>query len=139
MKIDFNYETTLDIRESDYIDWISRVLNFHKTRLGQLSYVFCKDDYLLEINKKYLDHDTYTDIITFDYSVQGEISGDVFISLERVKENSKKFEVDFHEELRRVMVHGVLHLLGFSDGTDEQKSAMREEENKMMELFHVEQ
>jgi rRNA maturation RNase YbeY len=107
--------------------------------LGTLNYIFCDDAYLVEINLQYLNHNTLTDIITFDYSDESRVSGDIFISIERVRDNAKDFKVGFEEELKRVMSHGVLHLLGYNDKTDEEKHSMRNKENEMIKLFHVEQ
>ena len=95
-----------------------------------MSYIFCDDTYLLDINLQYLNHDTLTDIITFDYSDENTISGDIFISIQRVRDNAKKFNVDFEEELLRVMSHGVLHLLGFNDKTESDKDLMRNKRTK---------
>jgi rRNA maturation RNase YbeY len=102
-------------------------LNNHQT--GHLSFVFCTDDYLLEINKKFLNHDYYTDIITFDYNESHTVSGDLIISIDRVKENALIHKCTFQLELYRVIIHGVLHLLGFSDKTEIQRKKMRELEN----------
>ena len=97
--------------------------------LGELNYVFCSDKYLLKINQDYLKHNYYTDIITFDYSESGEISGDIFISIDRVGENAKIYGVSFEDELRRVVIHGVLHILGYKDKTEEEQKQMTEKEN----------
>jgi rRNA maturation RNase YbeY len=102
-------------------------LNNHQT--GHLSFVFCTDDYILEVNKKFLNHDYYTDIITFDYNESTILSGEFIISIDRVKDNSLTHQCAFHKELYRVIIHGVLHLLGFSDKTEIQKMKMRELEN----------
>ena len=102
-------------------------LNNHQT--GHLSFVFCTDEYLLEVNKKFLNHDYYTDIITFDYNESDTVSGDLIISIDRVKENALIHQCTFHLELYRVIIHGVLHLLGFSDKTEIQKKKMRELED----------
>ena len=111
--------------------------------VGNVNYLFCDDEYLLGVNRQYLDHDTYTDIITFDYVAGGLISGDILISYERVGENAAKFGVPFEQELHRVIVHGVLHLLGQGDKSDEESAQMRrlEEEALLLwnELFRVEQ
>ena len=140
MLINFNYETSFKLdKESHYSDWISRVIHFENSSTGDLNYIFCDDNYLHNINLQYLNHDTYTDIITFDYSDQGLISGDIFISLERVTDNANIFNVPVTEELQRVMIHGVLHMLGYSDKTDEDKRLMRMKENQLIQLFHVEQ
>jgi rRNA maturation RNase YbeY len=140
MKIEFNYETDFRIsNESDYSDWIARIIDKEGWVLKNLNYIFCDDSYLNKINLKYLNHDTLTDIITFDYSESESVIGDIFISIERVKDNAVDFNVELHEELNRVMSHGVLHLLGYKDKTESEKSLMREKENEMMRLFHVEQ
>lgn len=97
---------------------------------GEINYIFCSDEYLLAINQSYLDHDTYTDIITFDTSHSPlEIAGDIFISAERVTENAKNYQVSFHNELYRVMAHGILHLCGYNDSTKEEIKKMRERES----------
>ena len=139
MKIEFHYLNDFLLEEeSGYSDWINRIVKMEGAVLDQLDYVFCSDDYLFKVNVEYLNHNTYTDIITFDYSVDERITGDIFISIDRVKENAKAFDVEFISELRRVMSHGVLHLLGYKDKSDEEKDIMRSMENKMIELFHVE-
>jgi len=110
--------------------WISEVAEQEKNQIVQLNYIFCSDEYLLEINQKYLNHHTYTDIISFDNSEKkGAIEADIFISIERVKENAVVFKVPFTHELYRVMVHGVLHLCGYADKSMAQKKQMRDKEN----------
>ncbi len=109
--------------------WLSDVIKSEKETLGSVNFIFCSDKYLFEMNKKYLNHNTFTDIITFDYCEELKISGDIFISIERVKENSKKFGANFEDELNRVMVHGVLHLLGYKDKTKSAKEVMTKKEN----------
>ena len=104
-------------------------------KLGTLSYILCDDDYLLEINKQYLQHEFYTDIITFDYVENGVINGDIFISVDRVKENAASFGVSEREELMRVFAHGVLHLSGLKDATSEEATQMRKAENESLELL----
>ena len=108
-------------------------------RVGNINYLFCDDEYLLGINQRYLNHDTYTDIITFDYVAGNLISGDIMISVDRVGENAAKFGVPFEQELRRVVVHGVLHLLGQGDKSDEESREMRRLEEEALSLFHGEQ
>ena len=111
--------------------WLSKVVAVYEKEIGELGFIFCSDDYLLEMNREHLDHDYYTDVITFDYSDRNQISGDVFVSVDRVLENAKNFgDGDFHNELCRVMVHGVLHLIGFKDKTEEESEIMRREETK---------
>lgn len=107
-----------------------------KGHIGSINFIFCSDEYLFQLNQKYLKHDTYTDIITFDSSVEEtEISGDIFISLERVKENSKQFSGSFVKELHRVMIHGILHLLGYKDKSPKDKEAMSGKEDYYLSLL----
>ncbi|MCM4165921.1 MULTISPECIES: rRNA maturation RNase YbeY [unclassified Arenibacter] len=137
--IDFHYETYFELGdETKYADWISRIVVSEGFDCDQLDYIFCDDEYLLKINQDYLDHDTYTDIITFPYGDLNVIAGDIFISVERVKENAVNFRVDFELELKRVMAHGVLHLLGYGDKSEEEVLQMRLKEDEKIKLFHVE-
>lgn len=118
------------------ITQIRKLLKAEGKKVGKLQYVFCDDAYLHALNVAFLAHDTLTDIITFDYTEEfGKLSGDIFISVERVRENAEKYEVVFDEELLRVMIHGVLHLLGERDGTAQEKEQMRERENYYLSLF----
>ncbi len=114
---------------------VSHLIKEENKEEGDLTLIFCSDEYLLEINNKHLNHDYYTDIITFDYSQKKNISGDLFISIDRVKENAKEFSVPFLNELSRVVVHGVLHLCGYNDKTEEEKKQMRKLENKYLKNF----
>lgn len=132
----FNFQLTA---EKIYQNWIENILRLEGFVLGDISVVFCDDDYLLGINQKYLSHDTYTDIITFDYTVEKIISGEMYISVERVRENAKIYAVDIENELKRVLIHGVLHLMGWEDKTATQKEKMRRKESEMIQMFHVEQ
>lgn len=109
--------------------WIQEVIRLNNHQTGHLSFVFCTDDYLLDVNKKFLNHDYYTDIITFDYNESIIVSGDFIISVDRVKENALIHKCTFHIELYRVIIHGVLHLLGFSDKSEIQQKEMRESED----------
>lgn len=109
--------------------WVKKVAASHGKTIGEIAYIFCSDPYILEVNKQYLQHDYYTDIITFDYSEGNKISGDLFISLETVKSNSEQFGTDYYEELERVIIHGILHLCGFKDKEPADEARMREEEN----------
>lgn len=113
--------------------WLRAVSEEEGRRPGQISVIFCSDPYLLEINRKYLGHDYYTDIITFDYSEGDTISGDLFISVDTVRSNAEYYSADFKDELDRVIVHGVLHLIGYDDHTDEQSAEMRVRENHYLE------
>ena len=138
--ISFNYETGFELHgEELYQDWLSRIIISEDKKEGEISYIFCDDEYLLQINIQYLDHDTLTDIISFDYTMGNEISGDIFISVERVKDNAAEFNVSFDEELKRVMAHGILHYCGYKDKTEQDEIAMRQKEEEKIALFHVEQ
>jgi rRNA maturation RNase YbeY len=123
----------------DYSHWINRVIISEGALLGNINYIFCEDEYLLKINQKHLNHNTFTDIITFDYSEGQVVSGDIFISTERVKDNARIFSKTFEEELLRVMVHGILHLLGYNDKTKDEVMVIRNKEEEKIKLFHVEQ
>ena len=118
----------LDLSPDFFVLWLSQVCEKHNRILGEINLIFCSDEYLLEINKKHLDHDYYTDIITFDY-YEENITGDLFISIERVKENAELLGVNFPLELNRVVVHGTLHLLGFGDKSEQEELLMRGLEN----------
>ncbi|MBP9069709.1 MAG: rRNA maturation RNase YbeY [Bacteroidia bacterium] len=112
--------------------WIDVVIKKEKRKLGEIHYVFVSDEELLEMNKQFLKHNTYTDIITFDYSEGKTINGDIFISIDRVKDNASKFKTEFNDELHRVIIHGVLHLCGYKDKTKKDASLMRKmEENSL--------
>lgn len=138
--INFNYETDFELSNEEAIQqWLSKVIVSEDKKEGEINYIFCDDDYLLEINQQYLDHDTLTDIISFDYSVGKELHGDIFISVERVRENAIEFEVSFEDELLRVLSHGVLHYCGYKDKTESDEMVMRQKEEEKMKMFHVEQ
>jgi probable rRNA maturation factor len=138
--ISFNYETEFQLdNENQIIEWLSRVILSEKKKEGDINYIFCDDEYLVEINQQYLNHDTLTDIISFDYSVGNELHGDIFISIERVKENAVDFNVSLDEELKRVMVHGVLHYCGYQDKSESDELLMRSKEDEKIKMFHVEQ
>lgn len=119
-------------------DWIKLVAKEKGFYISTLNYIFCTDDYLLEINRNYLNHDTYTDIITFDQAEQkGEIEGDIYISIDRVKENATNLGVFYHQELLRVLIHGLLHLCELTDKSPKERKRMREEEEKALNLFQT--
>ena len=122
------------IKRRETTHWIKRVIAHHCKKPGNITYIFCSDTEILRINNFYLNHDYFTDIITFDYSEGNKISGDLFISLQTVKTNSEKFKTDYIEELQRVMIHGILHLCGFEDKTSVGKKIMREKENEALEM-----
>ncbi|WP_411766145.1 rRNA maturation RNase YbeY [Winogradskyella sp. A3E31] len=131
--ISFNYETDFKLKdEAIFSDWISNVIMSEGFKEGDINYIFCSDDYLHKINVDFLNHDTLTDIISFDYSVGKELHGDVYISVDRVEDNAKDFEVSFNDELSRVMVHGVLHYCGYKDKTEEDKKLMRSKEDEYL-------
>jgi len=113
--------------------WIKQTAHNYEKKVGEIAYIFCNNERILEINRQYLQHDYYTDIITFDDSTDTTISGDIFISLETVKSNAEDFSVDFEEELHRVIIHGILHLCGQDDITPELKAEMTRKENKALE------
>lgn len=136
MAISFSLETKYNLKSRTLIKkWLKQIIENKRYKLGTLSYILCDDDYLLEINKQYLQHEFYTDIITFDYVENGVINGDIFISVDRVKENAASFGVSEREELMRVFAHGVLHLSGLKDATSEEASQMRKAENESLELL----
>ena len=128
--ISFNYEIVFSLQdEASVSTWISNLINEEDCREGEINYVFCSDDYLHKINIDFLDHDTLTDIISFDYSVGKELHGDIYISIDRVIDNAKDFDVQFKDELARVMVHGVLHYCGYKDKSEEDVKIMRSKED----------
>lgn len=134
--ISFNYETDFLLEEEETISsWISKTISSEGFKSGDINYVFCDDDYLHKLNVEFLNHDTLTDIISFDYSVGKIIQGDVFISVERVRENAKDFKVSFEDELQRVIIHGILHYCGYKDKTDEDVKLMRDKENHYLSLI----
>jgi rRNA maturation RNase YbeY len=116
--------------------WISLTIEKYHKRMGSITYIFCSDEEILRINKQYLNHDYYTDIITFDYTENEIVSGDLFISSDTVRTNSEKFQTDYNEELHRVMVHGILHLCGFNDKTPEDERLMRKMEDEALKVLN---
>jgi probable rRNA maturation factor len=137
--ISFNYETEFELPNEDQLsNWLSHVILSENKKEGDINYIFCDDEYLLNLNEQYLDHDTLTDIISFDYSVGNELHGDIFISIERVRDNAHDFKVTFDEELKRVLVHGVLHYCGYKDKSEDDEKLMRQKEDEKIKMFHVE-
>ena len=126
------------IEEEKLSEWINDVAQKYNKVVGEISYLFCEDEKILEVNKEYLDHDFYTDIITFDYSEDNIISGDILISLQTVESNSQMYQTDYLEELHRVIIHGILHLCGLKDGTIEEEKLMRDAENSALEILFPE-
>ena len=134
--ITYNYETEFALEnETQLENWIEKVVSNNEFELGEVNYIFCDDEYLLKLNVEFLQHDTLTDIISFDNSLGKLINGDIFISIERVKENAKEYNVTFEEELHRVMIHGILHYMGLKDKSADEKMLMRKEENKALSVL----
>ena len=133
--IDFYSETNFELKNSNEISqWISQIIQQEDCEEGEISYIFCNDEYLLKLNKEFLNHDTLTDIISFDNSLGKQINGDIYISVERVKENSKTYATKFENELHRVIIHGILHYCGYKDKTDEDAKTMRIKEEEALSL-----
>ena len=122
-----------------YREWLEKVVDGFNGVISEINYILTTDDVLWDLNKTYLNHDYYTDILTFDRTEGKHIAGDVYISLDRVSENAEEYEVSFEEELRRVMAHGLLHMLGLKDSNEEEKLNMRAAETAALKLFHVKQ
>lgn len=135
LEIVFEDVSSFDLQDSLILDWYTKVSLQEDKDLGDVTIIFCSDDYLLEVNREHLDHDYYTDIITFDYSDFPIVSGDLFISVDRVKENATDFNVSFEHELHRVIIHGFLHLCGYFDKTNEDELLMRSKENQALSLI----
>lgn len=136
MAIQFSIETKYSLKNRMLLKrWVKAVLENKGKKLGNLYFILCDDDFLLKINRQFLKHDYYTDIITFDYTEDGIIAGDLFISIDRVRDNAATLQVSEHEELMRVMIHGVLHLLGLKDKSDEEAKQMRKAEEECLELL----
>ncbi|MEE9348647.1 MAG: rRNA maturation RNase YbeY [Flavobacteriaceae bacterium] len=132
----YNYETEFKLNDEKGISqWITNTIQEENCTLEEVSYIFCDDAYLLEKNIKYLNHNTLTDIISFDYSVGKTISGDIFISIERVTENAKTYNVSFKDELQRVIIHGILHYCGYKDKNESDKKEMRKKENYYLNIL----
>jgi rRNA maturation RNase YbeY len=134
----FSEETKFILSNDELIKkWIKNAIISEKKELGEVSYVFCPDEYLYKINVEYLQHKTYTDIITFDYTEENVINGDIFVSVERVKENAQLYKTTFENELNRVIIHGILHLLGYKDKSDDDAKTMRNKEDFYLSLLSI--
>ena len=132
-----NYETSFKLKDENIVEnWIERVVLEGGFEMGEVNYIFCDDAYLLKLNVEFLQHDTLTDIISFDNSLGKLIGGDIFISVERVADNAIEYKVTFEEEIQRVMIHGVLHYMGFKDKSESDKSKMRIAENEALLLLN---
>lgn len=135
--IEFNYETDFKLTNPvDTSNWITYVIKEEGFKLGDINYIFCDDDYLHKLNVEFLNHDTLTDIISFDNTLGKLVNGDIFISIDRVQDNARIFDTSFINELHRVMIHGVLHYLGFKDKTEKEKIEMRSKENQYLLLLN---
>ena len=131
--IDFFSETVFSLQNPNEIAlWISKTINDHKREEGEISYIFCDDQYLHKLNLEFLNHDSLTDIISFDNSLGDQINGDIFISVERVKENADTYKTNFEDELHRVIIHGVLHYCGFNDKNKAEATLMRKKEDEAL-------
>jgi len=129
--ITFNSETSFTLKnQKKLVKWIGDVISSEGFQVGEINYIFCDDSYLNKINQEFLNHDTFTDIISFDYTLGKEVGGDIFISIERVLENAEKFNEVFENELHRVMIHGILHFMGYKDKTKKEKTLMRTKEDE---------
>lgn len=124
-----------DIKKKETSRWIEKVASLYNKSIGDVNYIFCDDDKIIEVNRKFLDHDFYTDIITFDYSEDSIISGDIFISLDTVLSNSQKYNTEYKEELMRVIIHGILHLCDIDDRTDTEELEMRKAEENALKIL----
>ncbi len=134
--IHYFFENTDSIEiPANISDWLKNLILSENKKLGEINYIFCDDEYLLKVNQDYLHHDYYTDIITFDYVKGKTISGDIFVSLPRISENASSLSKDYGEEFRRVLAHGILHLCGYKDKTEEEQKEMRSKEDFYLNLF----
>ena len=139
MTISYNVEGVKmpSIKKRETTNWIKSVAATHNKKIGSIAYIFCSDEKILEVNNEYLQHDYYTDIITFNYNEGDIISGDIFISLDTVKSNAEQYNADYREELYRVIIHGVLHLCGVNDKTDEEQEQMTKSENEALSILNI--
>lgn len=135
--ITFNYETEFEIsNESILENWVDTIISNSGCETGELNFIFCDDEYLHKLNVEFLNHDTFTDVISFDNTLGKLISGDIFISVERVRENAKEYNATFEDELHRVMIHGVFHFLGFKDKSSVDEKIMRIQENNALSILN---
>ncbi len=131
--IDFNYQADFKLQnENEISQWISDIIEVENFDVGDILYVFCDDKFLHKLNMDYLNHDTFTDILSFDYSLENQISGEIYISIERVKENGITFTTAFLDELHRVMIHGIFHFCNYKDSSKSEKKIMRNKEDKAL-------
>lgn len=136
--IEFFSETDFQPQDDAAISsWIIKIIEEEEFTLGEINFVFCDDAALHKINLEYLQHDTLTDIISFDYSVGQQLNGEIYISIERVKENAKQFKVTFENELLRVLIHGILHFMGYKDKSPAEQQLMRQKEDEAISKFNL--
>lgn len=133
--IQFFYENLPESVNTDYTAWLEEIILSEEKKPGDINYIFCDDDYLLKVNQDYLQHDYYTDIITFDYVKGRTISGEIFVSLQRISDNASTLSKNYEEELRRVLAHGILHLCGYKDKTEEEEKQMRGKEDHYLAKY----
>ena len=134
--ITFNFETLFELKKTTHLeDWVAKIVDNHGFTIGEINFIFCDDAYLHKLNVDFLQHDTLTDVISFDNTIGKLISGDIYISIERVADNAKDYNVSFDEELHRVMIHGVLHYIGFKDKTVLEKKQMTDAEDEALILL----
>jgi probable rRNA maturation factor len=133
--IQFFYENLPESVNTEYKKWLEDLILSEEKKLGEINYIFCDDEYLLKVNQDYLQHDYYTDIITFDYVKGKTISGEIFVSLQRISDNASTLSRNYEEELRRVLAHGILHLCGYKDKTEEEEQ-MRGKEDHYLAKYH---
>lgn len=139
MAINFNYNeiTKLTFPKLPVKNWIKSIIQSNGLKVGSISYIFCEDPYILQVNKEYLNHDYFTDIITFNYNEAESISGDLFISVDTVRTNANEYQVTFEQELFRVMIHGILHLIGYDDITDDLQNEMTQKEDEALNILYT--
>ncbi len=136
--IEFHSQTNFElVDEAKKISWLQNIADTHNAIIESIGYVFCDDEFVYNMNLEHLQHDTYTDIITFDYGTDDLLEGEIYISVDRVRENAQEFQSLFDEELRRVMAHGLLHMMGYGDYSAEEKLKMRQLEDECLKMFHV--
>ncbi|MFC5875050.1 rRNA maturation RNase YbeY [Chryseobacterium arachidis] len=133
--IQFFYENLPETVNTEYKKWLEDIILSEEKKLGEINYIFCDDEYLLKVNQDYLQHDYYTDIITFDYVKGKTISGEIFVSLQRISDNASTLSREYEEELRRVLAHGILHLSGYKDKTEEEEKLMRSKEDHYLAKY----
>ncbi|KQT24462.1 rRNA maturation factor [Chryseobacterium sp. Leaf405] len=133
--IQFFYENLPETVNTEYTKWLEDIILSEGKKLGEINYIFCDDEYLLKVNQDYLQHDYYTDIITFDYVKGKTISGEIFVSLQRISDNASTLSRKYEEELRRVLAHGILHLSGYKDKTEDEEKLMRSKEDHYLAQY----